>query len=296
MSLIQYHKAQREIQREASTDELADKLVSWVGPVVRYAELADLIVTAQRGTDSKIQFIAISGKPPLIHACENEGTIFLQFPREFGNHIDSGTSIGGLVIMPSEGRRSRFQGILSKKEQHLEIECDTAFTNCKKYIAPSMSLGENLKFGPSRREKIDFGDDKIPQILSRAVTSFLGTITPDEMPDVSHRGGEPGFLNYDVSRRRIEWIEYLGDGMFVSMGNVRATGRFTLLVPDLESGGGLEIFGSGNYENIRTTRKQRVDGLIQAKERYPVQGRMLGTVEEVFHLDQICHPRVLVEN
>jgi hypothetical protein len=115
------------------------------------------------------------------------------------------------------------------------------------------------------------------------------------MPDVSHRGGEPGFLIYDAAAKRIEWTEYLGDGMFVSVGNIRALSKFTLLVLDLDSGDAPEIYGSGDYQNIRTSRKQRIDPLVQSKEPYPIQGRMLGSVEEVCYLHQLCHPRQIIE-
>jgi hypothetical protein len=146
MSPIEYHEGQRAVQYEAKTDEIADKLASWVGPVVRYAELADLIVLAHAA--NKIQFTAISGKPPLLQAHESGQQFNLQFPEQLQEHIPVGTPLGGLVIFPREGRRSRFSGVLSQNGQQVSIQCQSAFTNCRKYIAPSISHGDEVKFGP----------------------------------------------------------------------------------------------------------------------------------------------------
>src|SRR5262249_22619002 len=151
---------------------------------------------------------------PLVETVQRDEQIYLRFPQQLRGHIKAGTPVGGLLTTLQEARRSRFSGVLAETEQQIEMQCQLAFTNCRKYIAPSIPLADDLKFGPSLRERINPSDNRIDQVISRAVTAFLGTITPQGMPDVSHRGGQAGFLQVDRATQRLEWVEYLGDGMF----------------------------------------------------------------------------------
>jgi hypothetical protein len=131
--------------------------------------------------------------------------------------------------------------------------------------------------------------------IARGETAFLVTQTPDGGADVSHRGGQPGFLHFEAARTTISWTEYLGDGMFVSTGNLRDHARFALIVLDLASGDAARLDGTATYTNVRRDRHERVDALLQASEPFPIQGRMEATVERTSRLVGFCHPRVRVE-
>jgi hypothetical protein len=60
------------------------------------------------------------------------------------------------------------------------------------------------------------------------------------------------------------------DGVCKSPGNVRATGRMTLLVVDIENGDAVEFVGNGEYSNARTQRTARLDPLVQFRDHYPL--------------------------
>jgi hypothetical protein len=162
-------------------------------------------------------------------------------------------------------------------------------------MAPSVSLGSELLIGPGSSEPLSLDDPIITEILSRAETSFLSTVTPDGAPDVSHRGGQAGFLKYEAASAQISWTEYLGDGMFVSAGNLRSGGLFALLVLDITTGNGVVLHGEANYTNLRGSRHERVDALIQDTEPFAVQGKTAGTVKSVILLKDLCHPRQKVD-
>jgi hypothetical protein len=133
-------------------------------------------------------------------------------------------------------------------------------------------------------------------LLARAEASFLASLAPDGAPDVAHRGGPPGFLSFDPGSRRLTWTEFLGDGVFKSAGNVRATGVATLLVPDFESGDAIEfVCSAATYENTRTQRVQRLDPLVQHKDQFPPQGTITCTVDSVLLLKSAVQPRKRIE-
>jgi hypothetical protein len=138
-------------------------------------------------------------------------------------------------------------------------------------------------------------DPWLARLLARAETSFLASISPDGGPDVAHRGGPPGFLTLDATNGRLSWPEYVGDGVFKSAGNLGATGAFTLLVPDLETGDGVELVGDGNYTNLRPERKMRLDALVQHKDPFPVQGVIESRVCAAYRLAGVLSPRQRID-
>jgi hypothetical protein len=294
MRPLQYHSGQRAIQTEANATVVADRLAEWVGPVVEFALGADLILLAAQHDDQTLRFTVLSGASPLVDAID-EPTISIRFPAGLKKIIPAGTRCGGLVINLSKARRSRINGVVSHRSNAAELIGEETFTLCKKYMAPSVSLEKAPHIGPESRKAIKLDDPWVTAVVRKAETSFLASISPDGGPDVAHRGGPPEFLNLDPAARRLTWTEYLGDGIFKSAGNIRATGIFTLLVPDLELGDGVELVGRGTYTNIRTTRKQRVDPLLQDKEQFPVQGTMTCIIQSAFHLKHVFHPRQRIE-
>lgn len=295
MEPLHYHAGQREVQREANTEIAANRLADWVGPVIRYASLADLIVMAALD-EEELRFAALSGPPPLVAAEERDGRIHLQFPGTLAATLPAGTLIGGIVLSAAEGRRSRFAGRLDWQGDAYATDCDIAFTNCRKYIAPTVGLGTSALAGPASRVPVALDDPQIERRVGQAVTAFLGTVDPDRVPDVSHRGGEPGFLTYAPSSRQLTWVEFVGDGMFKSAGNLRATGVFSLLVTDPATGDALELRARGTYQNLHRSERQRVHSLLQSHEAYPVQGRITAQVERAFILTALMHPRQSLPN
>lgn len=294
MPPLQYHIGQRSIQTEANATVVADRLAEWVGPVVEFAMGADLVLLATQQNDKTLRFTVLSGASPLVDA-EDDPAISIRFPEGLKKFIPAGTRCGGLVINLSRARRSRINGVVSHRTNAAELVGEETFTLCKKYMAPSISLEETPHIGPESRKEIKLDDPWVVALVRKAETSFLASISPGGGPDVAHRGGPPEFLKFDPATRTLTWTEYLGDGIFKSAGNIRATGIFTLLVPDFENGDGVELVGRGAYTNIRTTRKQRVDPLLQDKEQFPVQGTMTCTIQSAFQLKSVLHPRKRIE-
>jgi hypothetical protein len=158
-------------------------------------------------------------------------------------------------------------------------------------MAPSVSLEPAVRVGPALRAPVALDDPWLADLVARAETSFLGSVSPAGIPDVAHRGGKPGFLQFDPGARRLAWTEFVGDGVFKSAGNVRATGTMALLVPDLASGDGAVLFGRAEYVTDAAQRTQREDALVQHREEFPPQGRMTCTIAWAERLSGLAHPR-----
>lgn len=294
MRPFEYHEGQREIQQEANSVAAADKLSHWVGPVAQFAREADLVVLACFANEA-LHVAAISGTPPLVHAHEHDGEIAVSLPVELADRFPLERPWGGIVINPATARRSRIAGWPQQSEDHIVVACTTAFTNCRKYMAPTQSVESARHIGPANTVALSLDDAWVVQMLANSETAFLVTATPSGTADASHRGGQTGFLHYDASHARLSWTEYLGDGMFVSTGNLRANPRASLVVLDLESGDALRVDFEATFSNLRADRRERVDALIQAAEPFPVQGRVEALVKQATRLERFCTPRQRVE-
>jgi hypothetical protein len=171
------------------------------------------------------------------------------------------------------------------------LKATETFVNCRKYIAPSLALDERRHVGPSASSLVGLDDPWLSNVLGRAETAFLASMAPDGQPDVSHRGGPPGFLRLDPDRSRLTWPEFVGDGMMKTAGNVRGTSTATLLALDLETGDAAELRGRATYRTLRTAKEARTDALEQHRDPFPVQGEMDLIIEEAWRLRGMIHPR-----
>jgi hypothetical protein len=287
---LEYHDGQRAIQDEAKTRHVADKLADWVGPAREFTAGADLLVFSTQGSDGVLHLHTLCGTPPLVETPAEDVVLLRGF-----TPAAEPTLCGGLAIHLGQARRARINGVLSPVEGGSKLELRELFTLCRKYMAPSIAPEGPLHVGPAAREPIGIGDAWVQRVVERAETSFLASIAPSGLPDVAHRGGPPGFLSLDTERCVLSWPEYVGDGIFKSAGNVRATRKMTMLVVDLETGDAVELHGSGEYENLRSQRKQRSDALVKHRDPYPVQGQMRCRLEGAMRLREALLGRQRIE-
>jgi hypothetical protein len=287
---LEYHDGQRAIQDEAKTRHVADKLADWVGPAREFAAGADLLLFATQGSDGVLRVHTLCGTPPLVEAPAEDVLLLRGFAP-----VAEPTLCGGLAIHLGQARRARINGVLRPVAEGSQLELSELFTLCRKYMAPSIAPEAAPHVGPATREAIDIFDPWVQGVVERAETSFLASLAPSGLPDVAHRGGPPGFLSFDAKRCLLSWPEYVGDGIFKSAGNVRMTRKMTLLVVDLETGDAVELYGSGEYENLRTQRKQRSDALVKHRDPYPVQGQMSCRIDGAMRLSGALLGRQRIE-
>jgi predicted pyridoxine 5'-phosphate oxidase superfamily flavin-nucleotide-binding protein len=70
-------------------------------------------------------------------------------------------------------------------------------------------------------------------MIEAAPFFFLATADDDGWPDVSYKGGRPGFVRV-LDDRRIAFPSYDGNGMYRSLGNIEDNPRVGLLFVDLD--------------------------------------------------------------
>ena len=109
---------------------------------------------------------------------------------------------------------------------------------------------ETRKLADRLREAIvhpEIQDDQRAFIESRDMF-FLATVDQTGQPTCSYKGGDPGFVRV-LDPRTIAFPAYDGNGMFLSLGNMRATRGVGLLFIDFETPHRLRVQGTASlYE------------------------------------------------
>jgi len=80
-------------------------------------------------------------------------------------------------------------------------------------------------------------------MVARASFFMLATADADGWPDVSYKGGQPGFVRIFDDGRTIAFPSYDGNGMYRSMGNIAASSKVGMLFIDFERPKRLRVNG-----------------------------------------------------
>lgn len=90
--------------------------------------------------------------------------------------------------------------------------------------------------------KSEIGEDEKGFIESRDMF-FLASVDANGSPTVSYKGGDAGFLRV-LDEKTIIFPSYDGNGMYLSMGNVVASGKIGMLLIDFENPHRMRVQGS----------------------------------------------------
>jgi predicted pyridoxine 5'-phosphate oxidase superfamily flavin-nucleotide-binding protein len=163
-----------------------------------------------------------------------------------GDALAVGNTIGILGIELPTRRRNRMNGkIVGRDMAGFAVHVRESFGNCPQYIqrrdytafAPKAGAAEAFTALPA-----DAAD-----LIRRADTMFVASAAPlvdgKFSVDVSHRGGQPGFLGLDRDGA-IVVPDFRGNGFFQTIGNLLAYPRAGLLIPDFATGDLLQLTGT----------------------------------------------------
>lgn len=200
---------------------------------------------------------------------ETELTIDLsQMPAGFVGQFKDGMQVGLLGLDLSNKRRNRLTGrIVDTSNNRLKIEVNQTFGNCPKYITPreiNKWQPERAKCNIQQYSAFNLFTNEVKQLINKSDTFFVASYyddqnnaTPSNGTDVSHRGGEPGFVE-TVGNTQLIIPDYVGNNFFNTLGNIEQTGKAGLLFIDFETGDILTISGKAEIlwdaKNVDATK------------------------------------------
>jgi len=85
-------------------------------------------------------------------------------------------------------------------------------------------------------------DDQDRAFIESRDLFFLSSVDEHGQPTCSYKGGDPGFVQA-LDSQTLAFPSYDGNGMFLSLGNIRATAKVGLLFIDFETPNRLRVHG-----------------------------------------------------
>lgn len=249
----QYHSGEREAQRLAGEQDIADAREGMVRPTIPrqvFEWLREQTLLAIATTDSAGHLWAtvIPGKPGFLQPDPNGTHLWIERtmpPAVLANLKNSG-NIGLLAIDLNSRQRMRINGTATALPAGLHVSVQEAFFNCPKYITRRTALPSAITSETGERDGSQLLAEHL-RLLSETDVLFLATTHPERGLDVSHRGGDPGFVQL-LPDGRIRLPDYTGNSLFNSLGNILIDPRIAIAIPNLRTGTILEITGTATIE------------------------------------------------
>jgi predicted pyridoxine 5'-phosphate oxidase superfamily flavin-nucleotide-binding protein len=155
--------------------------------------------------------------------------------------------IGMVAIDPARGRRFRVNGLLERaRDGSLAIAVQQTCPNCPKYIQKRVPGATPGDYVPTVREAGPSLPARVRELIERADTIFTASKAIDGAHDASHRGGNPGFVAVEGNRLTIP--DYIGNSMFMTLGNFLLEPAGGLSVVDFDGGRQLNLTGRATIE------------------------------------------------
>jgi predicted pyridoxine 5'-phosphate oxidase superfamily flavin-nucleotide-binding protein len=249
----------------------------------------------------------LEGQPGFAHSPEPALLQLDSLPRQDDPaQLQAGAAIGLLGIELHTRRRNRINGRVSEMTANgLTVVVEQAFGNCPKYI--QLRQFESVPVAapsPPVVQRLSTLDDRASAIIRGADTFFVASYVDVENQrsvDVSHRGGQSGFVQLDGNCLTIP--DFAGNLHFNTLGNLLLNPRAGLLFIDFTTGDLLQL--SGRTEVIlegpqvdafqgaerlwklqveQVVRRPAALGLRWRFEAFSPNSRMTGTWEQGFRI------------
>lgn len=251
-----YHPGERAVQQRAGRRDRADHsgraIGSTIPPVAgRFLAERQLLVVGAADADDRLWATQLTGAPGFLRAAGEQTLTVAAHPADddpLAAVLAGPAEVGTIALDPAGRRRMRLNGRSAPDGRGgLVIAAEQVYANCPKYI---QRRSPQHRTAPGTPHAVAAGPAlSIAQQLAVATadTFFIATAGPDGRVDASHRGGNPGFLQV-LGPDRLQWPEYAGNSMFMTLGNLELDPRAGLLLPDFDTGGALLITGEARTD------------------------------------------------
>ncbi|VVO07957.1 pyridoxamine 5'-phosphate oxidase family protein [Pseudomonas fluorescens] len=197
--------------------------------------------------DGKPWVSIIEGEPGFAYSPEPGVLHFRSLPSaDDPAQLSDGAAIGLLGIELHTRRRNRINGrINTLSASGFGVTVEQSFGNCPQYIQLRQFRSVPLA-APSTRiaQHLDALDDAARAMITGADTFFVASyvdVDGQRSVDVSHRGGQSGFVQVEGNRLTIP--DFAGNLFFNTLGNLLLNPRAGLLFIDFNSGDLLQLSG-----------------------------------------------------
>ena len=164
--------------------------------------------------------------------------------------MDDGDAIAMLGIQLETRRRNRLNGVIRRTDaKGFDVRVGQSFGNCPQYIQPRSAAFVRDPDMPTATQPLHSGqlDDRALGMVEGAdtffVASYVDRANGERQVDVSHRGGNAGFVR--VGADGVLTIpDFAGNRFFNTLGNILVNSKAGLVFVDFETGDMLQMTGN----------------------------------------------------
>lgn len=250
-----FHDGERAVQLRAGEAFMAERNGAMVAStVVRAArpfiEAQFMVVVGSVDGQDRLWASVLYGRPGFARSSDGS-TVRIDAPcgaRDMDDPVwdalRAGVPVGLLFIDLGTRRRYRVNGVLQEiDEAGFEVAVREAFPNCPKYIQRRQlrALDEAPRRAQSASGTVLAGS--VAAIVKQADTLFVASRHPSVGLDVSHRGGDRGFVTL-VDPATLRVPDYAGNSLFNTLGNFAVDPHAAIAIPDFDNGRLLQLTGT----------------------------------------------------
>ncbi len=248
-----WHAGERQLQAQVGVaermEEFGRKVIrTWMPDQHRqfYQQLPFMLYGAV-DADGRPWASVLEGEPGFAHSPEPTQLHFDSLPAaDDPAQLQAGAAIGLLGIELHTRRRNRLNGHIGNLgATGFDLTVDQSFGNCPQYIQLRQFQRVPLADPQTRRaEHFDGLDDAAVALIETADTFFVASyvdVDGERSVDVSHRGGQAGFVRVEGNRLTIP--DFAGNLHFNTLGNLLLNPRAGLLFIDFSTGDLLQLSG-----------------------------------------------------
>lgn len=246
-----YHAGSRALQDRAGVREAADHVGRAVGADIKpvaaaFLELQPLLVLGAADPPTGAVWASpLAGTPGFVRATGPRqmsvtGGVPPTDPLAAALATD-GTQVATIALDPRTRRRMRLNGRLRPTPRGFAVAAERVFSNCPRYIQRRQGYETVADGGPGPTTRSGELTARQREFIESADTFFVATVHGERV-EVSHKGGNPGFVRA-ASPRELSWRDYPGNSMFLTLGNIGSDPRAGLLFLDWRTGAALQLTG-----------------------------------------------------
>ncbi|MFG1862214.1 pyridoxamine 5'-phosphate oxidase family protein [Microbispora bryophytorum] len=213
----------------------------------RFLESQRMVVIGAEDREGRVWAAPLTGRPGFVAPSGDRTILVDAVPvAPLAGVFDDEHDIGMLAVEPWTRRRMRVNGRARRDGDHLIVRTEQVYSNCPKYLQ-KRTIVEDLEPGERTSRSGDRLSEAQREWITAADTFFVATHAPGLGSDVSHRGGNPGFVEV-VDDRRLVWPDYAGNLMYMTLGNLELNPTAGLLFLDWATGDALHLTGRARVD------------------------------------------------
>jgi predicted pyridoxine 5'-phosphate oxidase superfamily flavin-nucleotide-binding protein len=250
---MRFHEGEIAVQERAGVrniaEEVGEGIIDHISPAVaEFLERRQMTVLGTVDNRGRMWASVVTGEPGFIQVVDDRSLRIAARPRS-GDPLFSNLATEGhtALFAPDfvSSRRVRVNGRGRIKDGAIYLTTTEVYGNCRRYMQERIFAGVRPASEAGGMTAAMTGTALTAtqqRQISGADTFFIATDHPARGADVSHKGGNPGFVHI-VDERRIAFPDYNGNSMFNTLGNLTQNPHAGLLFIDFENGRTIQLTG-----------------------------------------------------